>query len=284
MADADDPIEFIANDLAPGDARSLAVDGRGLEIVRIRSAADSLFATAYEKLWAEFGAANEMEPRAVIERRLAWHPALSAGDGWLRYEMFLVRHDNEFVAVRDHTAIVTRRDGAARATVHLSHVLVDPSWRRTGLAGWLRAWPIQTARACLAAAGLPVNSPVTLVAEMEHPEERFPNRMIRLKAYERAGFKKVDPGMVEYFQPDFRPPADIDAGGGPQPLPFGLILRRVGREMEPSISGWEVREIVEALYQMYATGFREQDMAVVRRTLHNYPGDEAEVPLMPPTQ
>lgn len=283
MAHADGIIDFIAADLAPGDDRSLAMERGGLDVASVPAAGHPLFATAYEKLWAEFGAVHEMETREVIERRLAWQPARQFEGCWLRYEMILVRRQGEFIAVRDHTAIITRREGAAQAVVHLSHVLIDPAARRTGLAGWLRAWPIQTARACLCVAGAPEHSPITLVAEMEHPDSQFPARMIRLKAYEKAGFKKVDPVAVQYFQPDFRPPAEIDGGGGPRPLPFGLIVRRVGREQEQTVRGAEVRAMVESLYRMYATGFRESDMAAVGRTLGGYPADDAVIPLAPPT-
>jgi GNAT superfamily N-acetyltransferase len=284
MASADRPVPFIPEDLAPGDAKSLELPTGDLEITCIRSNKDPLFTAAYDRLWAEFGAHHEMEQREVIERRLGWHPALARGDCWLRYEMILLRRRGEFVAVRDHTAVAIRRESAARAVVHMSHVLVEPAWRRTGLTGWLRAWPIQTARACLAVASPPANSPITLVAEMEHPDERFPNRMIRLKSYEKAGFKKVDPLAVKYFQPDFRFPAEIDASGGPKPLPFGLIVRRVGREAEDSIQGEEIRDIVTALYQMYGTGFRAQDMAGLWEGLCDYPAADAEVALVPPTR
>ncbi len=283
MSDADPSVECFPEDLAAGDARALELDCRDFKIARIRSSDDPLFDMAYERLWAEFGAQKEMEPREIIARRLAWHPARAMGDFWLRCEMLLIRRRGEFVAVRDHTAVVA---GGPRphAVVHLSHVLVDPAWRRTGLAGWLRAWPLQTARACLATAGFPTDSRITLVAEMEHPDPQHPSRMIRLKAYEKAGFKKMDPGAVRYFQPDFRPREQIDASGGPRPLSFGLIVRRVGLEQEAAIRGAEIREVVERLYQMYGTGFREQDMAVVQRSLRTYPGDEIEVPLVPPTQ
>ena len=277
-------IELIPEDLAPGDGKALGLDGGAFDLARIESSGDPLFGEAYHRLWAEFGSAHEMETRDVIEGRLAWHPALAIGEYWLRYEMILVRRQGEFVATRDHTAIVTRQSGAAQAVVHLSHVLVDPAWRRTGLAGWLRAWPIQTARACLAAAGYPAASPVTLVAEMEHPDPQFPNRLIRLQAYEKAGFRKIDPAVVNYFQPDFRPPADIDASGGPRPLPFGLVLRRVGREPETAIRGAEVQEIVESLYRMYGTGFREREMAAARQSLNQYPDVQAEIALVPPTR
>ena len=284
MASADRPVEFIPEDLAPGDAKSLELPTGDLEIARILSTEDPLFALAYDRLWAEFGPYHEMEQREVIERRLGWSPVLAMGDCSLRYEMILVRQLGEFVAVRDHTAIVVRRDDKAHAVVHLSHVLVEPTWRRTGLTGWLRAWPVQAARACLATSGQSANSTITLVAEMEHPDERFPNRTIRLKAYEKSGFKKVDPASVNYLQPDFRSPADIDDSEGPRPLPFGLIIRRVRREQETTIRGQEVRDIVAALYKMYGTGFRERDMAGLWESLCNYPAADAEVALVPPTR
>jgi len=284
MADPDTAVEFIPADLAPGDGKALELDCRDLDVVRIRSVHEPLFVMAYERLWNEFGPRNEMEAREILTRRLAWHPAAALGNCWLRYELILVRRQGQFVAVRDHTAVTTRGCGAPHAVVHLSHVLVEGAWRRTGLAGWLRAWPLQTARACLAAAGFPAASPITLVAEMEHPDRQFPNRLVRLAAYEKAGFKKVDPEVVKYFQPDFRPPHQIDASGGPRPLPFGLVLRRVGREEEQIIHGAEVREIVECLYRMYGTGSREQDMAAVWQNLRDYPDDQANISLVAPRQ
>ncbi|HXG49003.1 MAG TPA: GNAT family N-acetyltransferase [Methylomirabilota bacterium] len=284
MLPAQRSVEFLPGDLAPGEVKSRELPTGEFTVHCVRSGADPLFARAFERLWAEFGARHEMEQPEVIARRLTWHPAQATGDCWLRYEMLVVRRRDEVVAVRDHTAVVACPDGAAHAVVHLSHVWVEPAWRRTGLAGWLRAWPLQTARACLAAAGQPMDSPVTLVAEMEHPEEGLPERMIRLKAYEKAGFKKIDPNVVPYLQPDFRPPAEIDAGGGPKPLPFGLIIRRVGREAQDCIRGAEIRHLVTALYRMYGAGFRERDMAGLWESLRDYPALDAAVALVAPTR
>jgi hypothetical protein len=94
----------------------------------------------------------------------------------------------------------------------------------------------------------------------------------------------VDPCLVRYFQPDFRLAVAIDAGGGPQPLPFGLVLRRIGREQDRAVAGSELRQVVECLYRMYGTGFRASDMEAVRKTLLGYPADDASVLLVPPTQ
>ena len=260
-------------DLAPGDARSAAVDLSPFRIDRIRALDDPLFATAYAPLWAEFGAKHEMELRATLGQRFRLAPRML-------YEMLLVRRGGEFIAVRDHTAAVA--DGGA--VVHLSHNLIAPNARRTGLAGWLRAWPIQTARECLAANGAAADAPVTLLAEMEHASPDDPARGIRLRAYEKAGFRKIDPSALDYHQPDFRAPEAIDATGGARPLAFQLIVRRVGRENERTISGREVRGLVRALYGIYAPQFRPADLSHPLLQLDHFPPDDAVLPLLPPTK
>ena len=97
-------------------------------------------------------------------------------------------------------------------------------------AAWLRAWPIQTARECLAMNDAPADAPVTLIAEMEYLAADDPARVVRLRAYEQGGFRKVDPAVVAYYQPDFRAFEVIDATGGARPLAFQLVVRQVGRE------------------------------------------------------
>src|SRR5262249_28358380 len=100
---------------------------------------------------------------------------------------------------------------------------------------------------------------------------------------EKAGFVKVDPARVHYHQPDFRPSAEIDASGGPQPVPFQLILRRVAREGERTMLIAEVRRGVRALYTMYRPQFRPQDMAHLALDVSKYPPGDAQVALIPPT-
>ena len=262
-----------AADLAPGDAKSASVDLSALQINRIRSVDDPLFAQGYAALWAEFGAKDEMELPETLDQRFRLAPRIL-------YEMVLVRRDGEFVAVRDHSAIVTD----SGAVVHLSHNLVSPHARRTGLAGWLRAWPIAAARECLAANKAPTAAPVTLVAEMEYDRTDDPAQTIRLQAYERGGFRKIDPAVVPYHQPDFRAFEVIDSTGGAFPLPFQLVVRRVGREMEETISGREVRALVRALYDIYAPQFRSADLAHPRLALDRYPPDDAVISLWLPTK
>jgi hypothetical protein len=124
---------------------------------------------------------------------------------------------------------------------------------------------------------------VTLAGEMEYDDGSDPRMALRMLAYGRAGYLKIDPQTVRYHQPDFRPPNVIDASGGAQPLPFQLIVRRVRREHERSISGGEMRRIVRALHAMYGAQFRAQDMAHPALNLALLPGDHAEIALIPPT-
>ncbi len=262
-------------DLAPGDEKSAHLDLARFDLTLIRRIDDPLFDEAYHRLWQEFGAKDEMEQRDVLDRRFR------LGSRFL-YEMALVRAAGDFAAVRDHTAALTR-DGC-HAVVHLSHNLVAPTARRTGLAGWMRALPVAAARACLSANAAPPGAHITLLAEMEYVQPEDPARMIRLQAYERAGFRKIDPQLVHYFQPDFRPPEVIDASGGARPLPFQLLVRRVYREHERVIGGAEVRQLVETLYDIYHPQFRAADLAHPSLSLDCYPADDATISLLPPTQ
>ncbi|MET0253349.1 MAG: hypothetical protein ABW214_04905, partial [Terrimicrobiaceae bacterium] len=156
-------------------------------------------------------------------------------------------------------------------------------WRRTGLAGWLRALPIQTCRKCLAAQQRPAHSPITLVGEMKFLDRNDPSTFGRLKAYEKAGYLMIDPRKIPYLQPDFRAPDEIDLGGGPKPLSLALIVRRVGREHEVTISGAEALNIAESLYQMYGATFRQRDMVPLIASLQRYPDPNEVIDLLPPT-
>ncbi len=271
-----------AADLAPGDAKSAALDQAGFELHRVRAESDPRFRVAFDALWAEFGASGEMERAEVIARRLAWEPREQTNGCALLYELLLVTRGGELVAVRDHTAIV--RAGFPMAVVHLSHNLVAPAHRRTGIAGWLRALPVQAARACLAARGHPPGGPIVLAAEMEPAEPANEARTIRLAAYEKAGYKKIDPAEIPYLQPDFRPPEEIDASGGPKPLPLNLLVRLVGDESRATLAADEARGIVESLYRMYAADFRPADMAIVWENFEGFPTGDRPIALPPPTR
>jgi hypothetical protein len=272
---------MIPGDLAPGDLKSLQRDWSGLDLQYIESAEDPAFDIAFGNLWAEFGKNSEVEQPTILARRLLWRAEELVNDCAFLYRLVLLEAGGKFAAVRDHTAIV--REGVEGAIVHLSHSLIAPAWRRTGLAGWLRALPIQAARDCLRAQQYPASSAITLVGEMRFLDRNDPSTFVRLKAYEKASYLMIDPTRVHYLQPDFRLPDAIDLSGGPRPLSLALIIRRVGREKENTISGAESRSIIDALYRMYEMTFRARDMAPLIAGLEKHPGPDEVIDLIPPT-
>lgn len=284
------PTELHAADLAPGDRTFAAgFDWRGFGVERIRSSRDARFEAVYARLWEEFGDKGEMERREVIERRLAWDPARLETGCSLAYEMIAVtRGSGGLAAVRDHTAILRRAgDGQSNeVVVHLSHAWVDPAQRGTGLAAWLRAWPLQAARQVLQAAGIAeAEARITLVAEMEPRDASAPETLARLKSYARAGFLMVDPRAIDYLQPDFRAtmelkePEEVDAREEPRPLPLRLVLRRVGREGERELPASELMGVVDSLYRMYSASFGARHVDPLRQRVRC---ESDRIRLLPP--
>jgi hypothetical protein len=276
-------VPLITSDLAPGDQRSASFNWDEMERLRITSPEDPLFHQIYEKLWEEFGAKGEVEQKEVLSQRLCWDPSKMDSGYSLGYELIGVFKRGIFVATRDHTAII-RGGQNPEVVVHLSHSLIAPEFRGKGLVGWLRSWPVETARNSLLAAGLPSDTPITLVAEMEPLNLLSRESTTRLKSYQSAGFLMVDPNSIDYQQPDFRAPHLIDSSGGPQPLSLRLVIRRVKRETETEIRSSEVHRIILALYQMYGTSFRKKDMEEIRKNLtkSSISSQDFLIPLIPP--
>jgi hypothetical protein len=262
-----DPRSFLPGDFAPGDRVWADSDEVRWSFRCIRSVEDPCFATAFTLLEQEFGPLGEMEHREVIARRLArWtNPptdavATGAWSAW--YEMVLAFEGEEPAAVRDHTVIFPPPEQGGGTLVHLSHNLVLPPWRRTGLAGWMRGCPAVEAR-LLREKLAPERreQPLLLVAEMEPWDESKKSTMIRLKAYEKAGFRMVDPACVQYFQPDFQAAED----GGPfTPLPLCLLLRWVGCEDLQEIPAQRVEQIADSLLAMYGLELSAANVAAAR--------------------
>jgi GNAT superfamily N-acetyltransferase len=273
---------WIEADLAPGDQRATRLDVAQLELHAIHSGDDPAFQPAYQFLERKFGPTGALERTAVLAGRFAW-PEGPQEDGWaLRYEMLAISdRAGNLAAVRDHTAALA--PAATEAVVHLSHILVAPEWRRSGLGGWLRALPLQVARDLLTANGMEPDT-ITLVAEMEAARPAASGQPASLLAYEKAGFRKIDPTRVSYFQPDFRAPAAIDASGGPRPLPFSLVIRHAGREGERELTGARVRALARSLYRGYRDGCRASDLSPLLAAVEEtYPDPLARVRLVAPS-
>lgn len=280
-----DPL-LLPDDLAPGDRTWASRDWSDVRVRRVRDTEDPDFDAAYARLWGEFGPRGGMETRTVIGERLAWDPARPLASAAFAYELLVLRRGDGVAALRDHTAVVRRdaqgRPLAAPVVVHLSHSFVEPPHRGTGLSAWLRALPLQAARRCAAAAGLPAHSPIVLVAEMDSPDPADTARMARLRSYERAGFQKVDPAAAPYAQPDFRPP-EVLARATPRPVPLDLVVRRVGREGESTMQADEVAALVESIYTVYAVHVPATALEPLRAQASGWIARERSFRLLPPT-
>jgi len=279
-------LKRILSDLAPGDRKSTSFTTENITFHSVESIQDPLFETAFNTLTKFFGAGREMETRSVLEQRFAWNAApLLPNQPLLHYSMILALDSKKNVAaVRDYSAIVPPASEPPRVTLHLSHLWIHPTHRRTGLAGWMRALPLETGRTLLAQANHSPDAPMTLIAEMELPDGKDKDRNLRLLAYEKAGFLKVDPRIVPYLQPDFRDPSQIDASGTPQPIPMALILRRVGCENESFAPASLIRSLIYDLYTLYSKTFRSCDMAPLWDRWRTLPNGPTPISLLPPTQ
>jgi hypothetical protein len=103
-----------------------------------------------------------------------------------------------------------------------------------------------------------------------------------LRSYGRAGFLKIDPNVIPYCQPDFRAADEIDRTSV-QPVPYALVIRRVGREAEPSLPSSEVRAIVTGLYTMFGLSMRIDHMAPLWALLDRFPAETQDIALLPPS-
>lgn len=268
-------------DFAPGDRAARGLDWSGFVCHRIHSADDPLFPVAFALLWEQFHPAGEMETQETIATRLRRRGTANVNGFRAHYEMALVCHGDEPAAVRDFTIITSPRFRHLRVLVHLSHNLVFPRWRRSGLAAWMRALPMAVAR--LAGETLSADHPgerIALVSEMEAPNPQVEATLVRLRAYGKVGFRKIDPRRVRFLQPDFRP-AEIIARTGEQPIPLELIVRFCP-EPGNQLDGATVREIVEGLYEMYGLEFLPEHMRQVWASLAAYPSQNEGVALLDP--
>jgi hypothetical protein len=222
------------------------------------------FERAYEVLWEAFGRSGEMETRAVIEGMLQADPTVPLPSGTYARYFLLVARDRTSGAirgVRDGRVLLNPAYAPDVCVVYLSHIFMLPEARGTVLSYWLRIAPLdlavsylhtlhQAGKVALPAPDAPgryFGMRVDLAAEMEYfsPEDKL--SLQRILFYGRGGFDVIDPRHFPYRQPDFRPPEEI-ARTGDHPVPFMLLLRRVGREREARLPIDEARAVIELLY------------------------------------
>ncbi|WP_437622625.1 hypothetical protein [Sorangium sp. So ce1151] len=116
---------------------------------------DAAFDEGYRALAAFFGPKGEIERREVLAAWLAGEHTDPGAPISATYHMLLARSvddDGRLAGARD--CFVTLDRAARRCVVLLSHALVLPDFRRTGLGALLRAAPVALARRALREAGL----------------------------------------------------------------------------------------------------------------------------------
>jgi hypothetical protein len=250
---------------------------RRYEVEAIEHPSHPDFQAAFDVLWGAFGVSGEMERRPVIEQMLLADPLVPLASGTYARYFLLVARDRATGAirgVRDGRILLNPAYAPDVCVVYLSHIFMLPEARGTVLSYWLRIAPLDLAVSYLHAlhqAGriaLPLpDAPgryfgmkVDLAAEMEYfsPDDKL--SLQRILFYGRGGFDVIDPRHFPYRQPDFRPAEEIERTGD-RPVPFMLLLRRVGREREARLPIDEARAVMELLYDDFAIFCDEKHLA-----------------------
>jgi len=235
------------------------------------------FKQAFEILWRGFGESGEMEPESVIRKMLLDDSTVPLSSGTYARYFLLVARDRATGAirgVRDGRVLVNPAYSPDLCVVYLSHIYMLPESRGTVLTYWLRIAPLDLAVTFLHALHqkgllrLPdPNAPgryfgmrMDFAAEVEFfsPDDKL--SLQRILFYGRGGFDVIDPRHFPYRQPDFRDPAEI-AKTGDRPVPFKLLLRRVGREREARLPIDEARAVMQLLYDDFEVFCEPKNLA-----------------------
>ena len=225
------------------------------------------FQRAFDLLWGAFGPQGEMEPESAIRSFLKEDPLIPFTTGtYMKYFLLVARDlDGNIRGVRDGTILINPAYAPDLCVVYLSHIYMLPEARGTVISYWLRIAPVELAMQYLAdlhAAGkirLPApDAPgrnfgmrIDLVAEMEYFTPEEPLSLQRILFYGRGGFDVINPRHFPYRQPDFRDPEEIRRTGN-LPVPFMILVRRMGRERQAWMSTTEASAVMRLLYDDFA--------------------------------
>lgn len=225
------------------------------------------FARAYGILNGVFGPRDEMEPESAIRRFLLddANEPLPSGT-FIRYFLIVAKDRNgNLRGVRDGSVMYNPRWAPDLCTIYLSHIYVLPEARGTVLTYWLRIAPVELAieylfqlhKRGLVRLPLPdqpgryFGMKLNLAAEMEYFSPDDPLSLQRILFYGRGGFDVIDPRHFPYRQPDFRAAPLIEASDN-RPVPFMLLLRRIGRERQARLPIEEASLTMRLLYDEFA--------------------------------
>lgn len=252
---------------------------RKYEIWSIEEPTHPDFAGAFKVLWDCFGPHGEMEPEEAIRSFLLDDPFEPDKSGtYMRYFLLVARDkDGNIRGVRDGTILLNPAYAPDLCVVYLSHIYMLPEARGTVLSYWLRIAPVELAVQYLAdlhARGriqLPLpNAParyfgmrMNLCAEMEYFDPENPLSLQRILFYGRGGFDAVNPRHFPYRQPDFRPP-EVIRETGVVPIPFMILLRRMGRERQATLPIEEAGAVMRLLYDDFSTFCQPEHLASSR--------------------
>jgi hypothetical protein len=227
------------------------------------------FKQAFQILWDAFGPSGEMEPESVVREMLLEDSSVPMRQGsFARYFMLVARDraTGTIRGVRDGRVMLNPAYAADLCLVYLSHIFMLPEARGTVLTYWLRIAPLDLAVTYLHALhqkgrivlpepdepGKYFGMRIDLAAETEFfsPEDKL--SLQRILFYGRGGFDVVDPRHFPYRQPDFRS-HELVAQTGDWPVPFMMLLRRMGRERQARLPIDEARAVIQLLYDDFAT-------------------------------
>lgn len=241
----------------------------------IEDSRDPDFEPAFQILWDAFGPVGEMERRETLVEWLGEDSFVPMPNGTFMKYFLIVAKDREgnIRGARDGTILINPAYAPELVVIYLAHIYMLPQARGTVLSYWLRIAPVEVAMQYLsdlhARGRLKLPQPdqpgryfgmhLDLVAEMEYftPEERISWQ--RILFYGRGGFDAIDPKHYPFQQPDFRDPDEI-AATGQHPLPFMLLVRRLGRERVARIPISEAMAITRLMQDDHATYCSKESM------------------------
>lgn len=240
---------------------------RQFQVWEILHPGDPGFKEAYDVLWGAFGEQGEMEREEAIRKFLAddAYEPMPTGT-FIRYFLLAARDSHgKLLGVRDGSILLNQGYDPDLCVVYLSHIYMVPEGRGTVLSYWLRIAPVEIAVEYLAelhkrgkialplpdAPGKYFGMRLDLAAEMEYfsPDDRLSWQ--RILFYGRGGFDVINPRHFPYLQPDFRDPEEIRATGN-RPMPFMMLVRRMGQERQATMPIEEASGLMRLLYDDFA--------------------------------
>lgn len=273
---------------------------RKYEVWSVEDPDDPAFASAYKLLSDAFGEHGEMEREEAIRQFVLDDPYQPTPAGtFFRYFLLLAKdREGNVRGARDGSVLINQSYASDLCVVYLSHMYMVPPARGTVLSYWLRIAPVELAMQYIAdlvalgklqvplpdAPGKAFGMRVNLAAEMEYwtPEDRL--SLQRILFYGRGGFDAIDPRHFPYRQPDFRDPEIIRTTGA-EPIPFMVLLRRMGRERQATLPIDEAAAVMKLLYDEFAchcdSSMLENSLQVVLDRLQERAKTKSHVQLLP---